>query len=103
MYCPPVPRRGHRAAALLLLAGLQLIPGDVYEASTVDGASKVQQFFQITLPLLTPVVFFNAIIQTIEAFKKISEGEYDHFPEQAFFMCGGLEDLERQAHELMKG
>nr|WP_305789551.1 F0F1 ATP synthase subunit beta [Actinoplanes lichenis] len=41
--------------------------------------------------------------ETIEAFKKIAEGEYDHFPEQAFFMCGGLEDLERNAHELMKG
>jgi F-type H+/Na+-transporting ATPase subunit beta len=40
--------------------------------------------------------------ETIDAFKKISEGEYDHFPEQAFFMCGGLEDLERNAHELMK-
>src|SRR3954449_10384851 len=41
--------------------------------------------------------------ETIEAFKKISEGEYDNYPEQAFFMCGGLEDLERNAHELMKG
>lgn len=41
--------------------------------------------------------------ETIEAFKKISEGEYDSFPEQAFFMCGGLEDLEKNAHELMKG
>jgi len=40
--------------------------------------------------------------ETIESFKKISEGEYDHFPEQAFFMCGGLEDLERKAKELMK-
>jgi F-type H+-transporting ATPase subunit beta len=40
--------------------------------------------------------------ETIESFKKISEGEYDHFPEQAFFMCGGLEDLERNAKELMK-
>jgi F-type H+-transporting ATPase subunit beta len=43
------------------------------------------------------------IKETVEAFKKISEGEYDHFPEQAFFMCGGLEDLERKANELMKG
>ncbi|HEY2791402.1 MAG TPA: F0F1 ATP synthase subunit beta, partial [Micromonosporaceae bacterium] len=42
------------------------------------------------------------IKETVEAFKKISEGEYDSFPEQAFFMCGGLEDLERQAHELAK-
>ena len=37
---------------------------------------------------------------TIEAFTKIADGEYDHVPEQAFFMCGGLEDVERQAHEL---
>ena len=36
------------------------------------------------------------IKDTVEAFKKIAEGEYDHFPEQAFFMCGGLEDLEAQ-------
>ncbi|TDC33493.1 F0F1 ATP synthase subunit beta [Micromonospora sp. KC213] len=41
------------------------------------------------------------IAETIEAFKKISEGEYDHFPEQAFFMCGGLDDLEKKAKELM--
>jgi F-type H+-transporting ATPase subunit beta len=40
--------------------------------------------------------------ETVEAFKKISEGEYDHFPEQAFFMCGGIEDLERKAQELDK-
>ncbi|GIH13470.1 F0F1 ATP synthase subunit beta [Rugosimonospora africana] len=45
---------------------------------------------------------FVPIKETVEAFKKISEGEFDHFPEQAFFMCGGLEDLERQAHDLMK-
>jgi F-type H+-transporting ATPase subunit beta len=45
---------------------------------------------------------FVPIKETIEAFKKITEGAYDHFPEQAFFMCGGLEDLERQAHDLMK-
>jgi F-type H+-transporting ATPase subunit beta len=45
---------------------------------------------------------FVPIKDTVEAFKKIAEGEYDHFPEQAFFMCGGLEDLERKAHELMR-
>ncbi|HEY1177998.1 MAG TPA: F0F1 ATP synthase subunit beta [Phytomonospora sp.] len=39
---------------------------------------------------------------TVEAFKKIAEGEYDHFPEQAFFMCGGLDDFERKAAELQK-
>jgi F-type H+-transporting ATPase subunit beta len=40
--------------------------------------------------------------ETVEAFKKISQGDYDHVPEQAFFMCGGLEDLERNYHELTK-
>jgi F-type H+-transporting ATPase subunit beta len=45
---------------------------------------------------------FVPLKETIEAFKKLAEGEYDHFPEQAFFMCGGLEDLERNAHELAK-
>jgi F-type H+-transporting ATPase subunit beta len=44
---------------------------------------------------------FVPVKETVEAFKKLSEGEYDHYPEQAFFMCGGLEDLERNAHKLM--
>jgi len=42
------------------------------------------------------------ISETIEAFKKISEGDFDTYPEQAFFMCGGLEDLERNAKELAR-
>jgi F-type H+-transporting ATPase subunit beta len=46
---------------------------------------------------------FVPIKDTVEAFRKISEGEYDHVPEQAFFMCGGLDDLERNYHELTKG
>jgi len=45
---------------------------------------------------------FVSVKDTVEAFRKISEGEYDHVPEQAFFMCGGLDDLERNYHELMK-
>jgi trehalose/maltose transport system permease protein len=55
--------------ALLLLAGLQLIPGDVYEASTVDGATKIQQFFQITLPLLRPALLVALIFRTLDAFR----------------------------------
>jgi trehalose/maltose transport system permease protein len=55
--------------ALLLLAGLQLIPGDVYEASTVDGANKLQQFFQITLPLLKPALLVALIFRTLDAFR----------------------------------
>src|SRR6266545_581080 len=43
---------------------------------------------------------FVPIGETIESFKKLTVGEYDHLPEQAFFMCGGLEDLEKKAKEL---
>ena len=66
--------------AIILLAGLQSIPRDLYEAAAIDGARPWHRFWRITLPLLTPVVFFNAVIQTIEAFKAftpafiISEG-----------------------------
>ena len=45
---------------------------------------------------------FVPVKETVEAFKKIAEGEYDHFPEQAFFMCGGLDDLHRNEAELRK-
>ncbi|KJV08397.1 ABC transporter permease, partial [Elstera litoralis] len=53
---------------IIFLAGLRQVPQDIYEAAQIDGASKMRQFFRITLPMLTPVVFFNAVVQTIEAF-----------------------------------
>ena len=45
---------------------------------------------------------FVPIEETIASFKKLAEGDYDHLPEQAFFMCGGIEDVERKAAELEK-
>jgi F-type H+/Na+-transporting ATPase subunit beta len=42
------------------------------------------------------------LVDTIEAFTKIADGEYDHVAEQAFFMCGGLDDVERQWAEIQK-
>lgn len=54
---------------IIFLAGLRQIPTDMYEAASLDGASKTRMFFKITLPLLTPVIFFNAVVQTIDAFK----------------------------------
>lgn len=50
---------------LIILAGLQDIPRDYYESAMLDGAGKLKQFFKITLPLLTPVVFFNVIMSII--------------------------------------
>lgn len=55
--------------ALLLLAGLQVIPRDLYEAAEVDGASKVQQFFRITLPLLRPAILVALIFRTLDALR----------------------------------
>jgi trehalose/maltose transport system permease protein len=55
--------------ALLILAGLQVIPDDVYEASRVDGASKWQQFWQITLPLLRPALLVALIFRTMATFR----------------------------------
>jgi len=55
--------------ALLLLAGLQVIPTDVYEAATVDGANTVQQFFRITVPLLRPAILVALIFRTLDALR----------------------------------
>src|ERR671928_1905337 len=55
--------------ALLLLAGLQVIPRDVYEAASVDGANKLQQFFRITLPLLVPAILVTLIFRTLDALR----------------------------------
>jgi trehalose/maltose transport system permease protein len=55
--------------ALLLLAGLQVIPKDLYEAADVDGASKVRQFWRITLPLLRPAILVALIFRTLDALR----------------------------------
>ena len=55
--------------ALLLLAGLQSIPRDLYEAAGVDGASRVRQFFAITLPLLRPTIAVALVFRTLDALR----------------------------------
>jgi multiple sugar transport system permease protein len=55
--------------ALLILAGLQVIPGEVYEAAEVDGASAWQRFAKITLPLLTPAILVALIFRTLDALR----------------------------------
>ena len=66
---------------IIFLAGLRQVPQDLYEAAAMDGAGPVRQFFKITLPLLAPVIFFNLVLQTIEAFKAFT---------QAFIVSGGM-------------
>jgi multiple sugar transport system permease protein len=65
---------------VIFLAGLRQISKDVYEAAEIDGATRFQQFVRITLPLLTPVIFFNLVVQTIDAFKAFTP---------AFIISGG--------------
>jgi trehalose/maltose transport system permease protein len=55
--------------ALLLLAGLQVIPNELYEAANVDGVSKWHQFWRITLPLLKPAILVTLIFRTLDALR----------------------------------
>jgi len=55
--------------ALLLLAGLQVIPGDMYEAAAVDGANAIQRFLNLTLPLLKPAIVVTLIFRTLDALR----------------------------------
>lgn len=65
---------------VIFLAGLRQIPRMYYEAAAVDGASPFQQFRRITVPLLTPIIFFNLVLQLINAFQSFT---------QAFIVSGG--------------
>lgn len=56
------------SSMLIFLSALKQIPGTLYEACRVDGANKWQQFWKVTLPLLTPTIFFNLVMQMINGF-----------------------------------
>jgi ABC-type sugar transport system permease subunit len=58
---------------IIMLAGLQTIPQDLNEAATVDGASSLQIFFRITIPLMRPVILFSLVLSTIGSFNLFTE------------------------------
>src|SRR5918998_6578091 len=58
---------------VIFLAGLRQIPGMYYEAASVDGATRWAQFRKITLPLLSPIIFFNLVLQIIGAFQAFTQ------------------------------
>jgi F-type H+-transporting ATPase subunit beta len=70
----------------------------------VNRARRIERF--LSQPFFVAEQFtgiegkFTPLDETIESFKKLTEGEYDHLPEQAFFMCGGIEDAEENAKRL---
>jgi multiple sugar transport system permease protein len=65
---------------IIFLAGLKQIPSEYYEAASVDGAGKTRRFFSITLPCLSPIIFFNLVMQMISAFQSFT---------QAYVVSGG--------------
>ncbi len=68
------------APMIIFLAGLRNIPHSYYEAAEIDGAGVARRFRSITLPLLTPIIFFNLVMQVIGAFQSFT---------QAFIVSGG--------------
>lgn len=60
------------SSMVLFLAGLKQIPQELYEAGSVDGASRLIMFFKITIPQLTPIIFFNMIMQMIQALQQFT-------------------------------
>ncbi len=55
------------SSMVMFLAALKQVPKELYEAASIDGAGKIQNFFRITVPQITPIIFFNMIMQTINA------------------------------------
>jgi trehalose/maltose transport system permease protein len=74
--------------ALLLLAGLQMIPSDMYEAGSIDGATKVQMFFYLTFPFVLPTMLVALIFRTLDALRV-----FDVF----YVMVGGAGDMATMA------
>jgi oligogalacturonide transport system permease protein len=60
------------SSMVLFLAGLKNVPIELYEAAAVDGATKLRQFWSITLPMLSPIIFFNLIMQIIHALQEFT-------------------------------
>lgn len=60
------------SSMVIFLAALKGVPVDLYEAASIDGATKVRQFFSVTLPMITPVIFYNLVTQLCQAFQEFN-------------------------------
>ena len=69
------------SAMIIFLAGLQQVPPELYEAAEVDGATEIQKFWNVTVPMLTPVIFFNLVLGIIHSFQAFTS---------AYIVSGGL-------------
>ncbi|TAH67123.1 MAG: sugar ABC transporter permease [Anaerolineaceae bacterium] len=60
------------SAMVIFLAALKAVPNDLYEAAAIDGAGRGRQFLSITIPIITPVVFYNLVTQLCQAFQEFN-------------------------------
>ena len=60
------------SAMVLFLAALKGVPEDLYEAASIDGATKGRQFLSITIPMISPVIFYNLVTQLVQAFQEFN-------------------------------
>lgn len=60
------------SAMVIFLAALKGVPQDLYEAAAIDGAGKWRQFFSVTVPIITPVIFYNLVTQLCQAFQEFN-------------------------------
>ena len=78
------------SSMVMFLAALKNVPRDLYEAAEIDGAGKIKCFFSITIPQITPIIFFNLIMQTIQALQNFTSAFVvtDGGPMKATYVLG---------------
>ena len=98
----PILQRYKELQDIIAILGIDELSQE--DQITVQRARRIERF--LSHPMYVAEQFtgqpgvFVPLEETISSFKAITEGKYDHVPEQAFFMCGGIEDVERKAKEL---
>lgn len=60
------------SAMVMFLAALKNVPADLYEAAMIDGASRIRTFFSITIPLISPIIFYNVVTQLVQTFQEFN-------------------------------
>jgi F-type H+-transporting ATPase subunit beta len=97
-------QRNKELQDIIAILGIDELPEE--DKVLVNRARRIQRFLSQNTYVAKQFTGIEGstvpLSETIEGFTKIADGDYDHVPEQAFFMCGGLEDVERQAAELEK-
>ena len=97
-------QRNKELQDIIAILGMEELPEE--DKILVNRARRIERFLSQNTYVAKQFTGLEGstvpLADTIEAFTKIADGEYDHVPEQAFFMCGGLDDVEQKAAELEK-